>query len=63
MTMPSVPCADGWWSRPPSVTVAGSGLRFEDRGSYELKGVSGTWSVSRVAAADAAVGRGWTLRR
>lgn len=38
--------------------VAGSGLRFEDRGSYELKGVPGTWSVSCVAAADVAVGPG-----
>ncbi len=63
MTMPSGPGAEGWSRRPPSVTVAGSGLRFEDRGSHELKGVSGTWSVSRVAAADVAVGRGWTLRR
>lgn len=28
--------------------VAGSGLRFEDRGLYDLKGVSGAWSVFAV---------------
>jgi hypothetical protein len=30
--------------------VAGSGLRFDDRGSRELKGVDGTWHLYAVAA-------------
>jgi class 3 adenylate cyclase len=30
--------------------VAGSGLRFRDRGNRELKGVEGTWNLSAVAA-------------
>jgi class 3 adenylate cyclase len=29
--------------------VAGSGLRFDDRGSHELKGVPGTWGIFAVA--------------
>jgi class 3 adenylate cyclase len=29
--------------------VAGSGLQFEDRGEYELKGVPGTWKLFAVA--------------
>jgi len=28
--------------------VAGSGLEFEDRGEYELKGVPGTWNLFAV---------------
>jgi hypothetical protein len=28
--------------------VAGSGLRFEDRGSHELKGIRGEWGLYRV---------------
>jgi class 3 adenylate cyclase len=28
--------------------VAGSGLRFEDRGEHELKGVPGTWRLFSV---------------
>jgi class 3 adenylate cyclase len=31
--------------------VAGSGLRFLDRGNRELKGVEGTWNLYAVAAA------------
>jgi class 3 adenylate cyclase len=31
--------------------VAGSGLRFEDRGDHELKGVPGTWRLFAVAGA------------
>jgi class 3 adenylate cyclase len=29
--------------------VAGSGLRFEDRGEHELKGVPGPWRIYAVA--------------
>jgi len=29
--------------------VAGSGLRFQDRGSRELKGVEGAWQLYAVA--------------
>ena len=29
--------------------VAGSGIDFEDRGEYELKGVPGSWKVYAVA--------------
>jgi class 3 adenylate cyclase len=32
-------------SRPVTDLVAGSGLRFEERGEYELKGVSGSWKL------------------
>lgn len=32
--------------------VAGSGLRFEDRGVHDLKGLPGSWSVFRVAPPD-----------
>jgi class 3 adenylate cyclase len=28
--------------------VAGSGLRFEDRGSHELKGIRGEWRLYRI---------------
>jgi hypothetical protein len=28
--------------------VAGSGLRFDDRGEHELKGVPGTWQLFAV---------------
>jgi hypothetical protein len=28
--------------------VIGSGLEFEDRGAYELKGVPGEWRLSTV---------------
>jgi class 3 adenylate cyclase len=31
--------------------VAGSGLRFEERGEHELKGVPGTWWVFAVVGA------------
>jgi class 3 adenylate cyclase len=30
--------------------VAGSGLRFQDRGTHELKGVPGDWKLFAVAA-------------
>ena len=30
--------------------VAGSGIKFEDRGEHELKGVPGTWRLYRVAS-------------
>jgi hypothetical protein len=30
--------------------VAGSGIRFEDRGRHALKGVSGDWVLFAVAA-------------
>jgi hypothetical protein len=30
--------------------VVGSGLAFDDRGSHELKGVPGTWSLFAVLA-------------
>jgi class 3 adenylate cyclase len=29
--------------------IAGSGLEFEDRGEYELKGVPGSWKVFALA--------------
>jgi len=29
--------------------VAGSGIDFEDRGEYELKGVPGSWKIYAVA--------------
>jgi class 3 adenylate cyclase len=32
--------------------VAGSGIRFEDRGAHELKGVPGQWRLYALAAAD-----------
>jgi hypothetical protein len=28
--------------------VAGSGIRFEDRGEHQLKGVQGTWQLFAV---------------
>jgi class 3 adenylate cyclase len=28
--------------------VAGSGVQFEDRGEYELKGVPGVWRLFRI---------------
>jgi len=31
--------------------VAGSGIRFEDRGRHSLKGVSGEWSLFAVQPA------------
>jgi len=31
--------------------VIGSGLEFEDRGAYELKGVPGEWHLFAVASA------------
>jgi class 3 adenylate cyclase len=36
--------------------VAGSGLRFLDRGNRELKGVEGTWNLYAVAAASVPLG-------
>lgn len=30
--------------------VAGSGIEFDDRGAYELKGVPGTWQLFAVRA-------------
>jgi class 3 adenylate cyclase len=38
--------------------VAGSGLRFEDAGEHELKGVPGAWMVFRVAHDDPSEGSG-----
>jgi hypothetical protein len=32
-------------------TVVGSGLRFEDRGAHELKGVPGRWPLFTVRGA------------
>jgi hypothetical protein len=37
--------------------VIGSGLEFEDRGAYELKGVSGEWRLFAVACVKALTGR------
>jgi class 3 adenylate cyclase len=37
-----------WVSRTVVDLVAGSGLRFADRGSHELKGVPGTWQLFAV---------------
>ena len=31
------------------VLVAGSGIEFDDRGEYDLKGVPGTWRLFSVA--------------
>jgi class 3 adenylate cyclase len=36
-------------SRTVKDLVAGSGLRFEDRGTHELKGVPERWQVFRAA--------------
>jgi class 3 adenylate cyclase len=36
-------------SRTVTDLVAGSGLRFEDRGEHELKGMPGTWRLFAVA--------------
>ena len=36
-------------SRTVADLVAGSGIAFEDRGEYELKGVPGTWRLLAVA--------------
>jgi class 3 adenylate cyclase len=38
-----------WVSRTVTDLVIGSGLRFADRGSHELKGVPGTWALYAVA--------------
>lgn len=35
--------------------VAGSGIRFEDRGTAELKGLPGTWPIYAVAGAEGAL--------
>jgi class 3 adenylate cyclase len=32
--------------------VAGSGIRFEDRGVHDLKGIPGSWQLFAVVAAD-----------
>src|SRR5262249_29891279 len=37
-------------SRTVTDLVAGSGIEFEDRGEYELKGVPGTWRLFSVSA-------------
>ena len=37
-------------SRTVTDLVAGSGIEFEDRGEYELKGVPGTWHLYSVVA-------------
>ena len=37
-------------SRTVTDLVAGSGLRFSDRGEHELKGVPGTWRLYAVDA-------------
>jgi class 3 adenylate cyclase len=37
-------------SRTVTDLVAGSGLRFSDRGEHELKGVPGTWQLYTVDA-------------
>jgi len=42
--------------------VAGSGMRFEERGDHELKGVPGRWTVFRVDHA-ASEARRWTRAR
>ena len=39
-----------WASRTVADLVVGSGLQFADRGSYELKGVPGTWNLYAVAS-------------
>ncbi len=38
-----------WVSRTVTDLVTGSGLRFEDRGSHDLKGVPGAWALFAVA--------------
>ena len=37
-----------WVSAAVPMLVAGSGLEFEDRGEYELKGIPGTWRLFAV---------------
>jgi class 3 adenylate cyclase len=37
-------------SRTVADLVAGSGLRFEDRGEHELRGVPGSWRLFAVAS-------------
>ena len=39
-----------WASSTVRDLVVGSGLTFEDVGEHELKGVPGTWRLSRVVA-------------
>jgi class 3 adenylate cyclase len=39
-----------WVSSTVRDLVAGSGLRFEDRGEHDLKGVPGAWQLWEVAA-------------
>ena len=38
-----------WVSRTVTDLVAGSGIRFSDRGNHDLKGVPGTWALYAVA--------------
>jgi len=37
-----------WASRTVADLVVGSGLRFDERGEYSLKGVPGTWQLYAV---------------
>jgi class 3 adenylate cyclase len=37
-----------WASRTVTDLVAGSGIEFEDRGEYQLKGVPGSWQLFAV---------------
>jgi class 3 adenylate cyclase len=37
-----------WVSRTVADLVVGSGLRFHDEGSHELKGVEGSWQLFSV---------------
>ncbi len=41
-------------SRTVTDLVAGSGIRFEDRGDHELNGVPGTWQLLAARAGSAA---------
>lgn len=41
--------SDIWVSRTVTDLVIGSGITFNERGSYELKGVPGTWTLYSVA--------------
>jgi class 3 adenylate cyclase len=38
-----------WTSRTVADLVAGSGIRFADRGEHELKGIPGRWQLFAVA--------------
>ena len=41
-----------WVSDAVRAALLGGPERFEERGSHELKGIPGTWALSRVVSAD-----------